>query len=93
MGIGVGNTGDFQHDRGWQIHAKLYRETTANVWSSVSFFWADHSGNPTGFPGIGSKLFRLNRAGGPYAAVLGAGNDSDRFCPAMVSASVLSSST
>ncbi|MAD80994.1 MAG: hypothetical protein CMJ50_09170, partial [Planctomycetaceae bacterium] len=83
IGVGVGNTGDFQSDRGWQIHTKLFSEAMGNVRPSVSFFWADHSGNPTGFPGTGSKsdLFRSNRSGGPYADILGAGNAPGQVMP------------
>ena len=83
FGVGVGNTGDFQAHRGWQFHGKLYAETCGGFRPSVSFFRADHAGNPTGFPNTGSKsdLFRSNRSGGPYAAVLGAGNAPGQILP------------
>jgi len=83
IGVGFGNSGDFQNDRGWQFHAKLFGETSGRLRPAVSFFYADHSGNPTGFPNTGSKsdLFRSNRAGGPYADVLGAGNAPGQVLP------------
>ena len=83
VGVGVGNTGDLQADRGWQTHAKVWAETAGRLRPSISFFRADHSGNSAGFPNSGSKsdLFRSNRAGGPYADILGAGNAPGQVTP------------
>jgi len=83
VGVGVGNTGDFQAERGWQFHGKLYGNSYVGLRPSVSFFWADHAGNPTGFPNSGSKsdLFRSNRSGGPYEDVFAAGNAPGQVTP------------
>ena len=83
VGVGVGNNGDFQAHRSVQVHSKLYMDTARGSRASFSFFWTDHSGNPTGFPGTGSSsgLFRSNRSGGPYEDVIGAGNAPGQITP------------
>jgi hypothetical protein len=83
LGVGVGTTGDFQANRGLQFHGKLFATTMAGFRPSISFFYADHSDNPPGFPGPGSKsdLFRSNRSGGPYEDVFGAGNAPGDITP------------
>lgn len=83
LGMGVGNAGDFQAARGLQVHGKLFGDSVGRIRPAISFYWADNSGNPTGFPNSGSKsdLFQSNRAGGPYEDVLSGGNAPGQISP------------
>lgn len=79
--FGLGNGGtteDFQPGKRYSRHAKFSLQPVEGVRFSGSYYQADQSANPTGYPASGSfsELFSGNRSGSRYSAVVDGTADS-----------------
>ena len=84
LGITNGQTtGDFQEGHQYAFHGKLWGEVTSFLSVAGSYYRADQSNNPIGYPvgGSFSNLFAGNRSGGRYADVLGGGGEPGQIRP------------
>lgn len=84
LGITNGQTtGDFQEGHKYAFHGKAWGEVAPWMQVAGSYYRADQSGNPIGYPVGGSfgNLFSGNRSGGRYADVLGGGGEPGQLIP------------
>ncbi|MCH8328622.1 MAG: hypothetical protein IID15_08905, partial [Candidatus Marinimicrobia bacterium] len=78
-----GTTGDFQDGHQYAYHGKVWGDVTSFLSVAGSYYRADQSANPIGYPigGSTSNLFSGNRSGGRYADVLGGGGEPGQIRP------------
>lgn len=72
VGLGSGTqTGDFESGQQPSLHGKVWVYPCEDLRVSGSIYWANESSNAADASRV--NLFRTNRSGGPYAAVLSGG--------------------
>lgn len=76
-------TGDFQEGHKYAFHGKVWGSATPWLQLAGSYYRADQSENPIGYPVGGStgNLFSGNRSGGRYADILGGGGEPGQIKP------------
>lgn len=84
VGVGNGDTQTgFNDGKGFSAHAKLWGYPLESLRLSLSGYYADHTGDGTGYPngGTKSRLFSGNRSGAAYSDLFAGGHESGQVAP------------